>query len=212
MLYFKTLVEPMADLPGGDEQVRIALAELNATDKVEFVAIDVLAGEHKTDSFIEKNPAGGVPVLELGDGTYIAESSAIIDYLDMSFGGTLTGQTARQRALISMFQRRAEFMVLDAISAYFHHATAGLGPELETYQNKAWGDHQHSKALDGLHYFENVLSENEYVTGETFTAADITLYAGFIFAGFANIDIPTSYVNLRKWKANIESRPSIKGL
>jgi glutathione S-transferase len=132
-------------------RVRIALAELNAIDKVEFVAINVLAGEHRTDAFIEKNPAGGVPVLELDDGTFISESSAIIEYLNTVFAGNLTGHTAQQQALTSMFQRRAEFMVLDAIGAYFHHATSGLGPELETNQIKAWGDLQHAKALEGFH-------------------------------------------------------------
>jgi glutathione S-transferase len=191
-------------------RVRIALAELNAIDKVEFVAINVLAGEHRTDAFIEKNPAGGVPVLELDDGTFISESSAIIEYLNTVFAGNLTGHTAQQQALTSMFQRRAEFMVLDAIGAYFHHATSGLGPELETNQIKAWGDLQHAKALEGFHYFEQVLSKSQYVAGAAFTAADITLYAGFIFAGFAEIEIPKSYKDLYKWKIRVESRTSFK--
>ena len=58
-------------------RVRIALAEKNATANVEFVPVDLLNGEHRTEAFLAKNPLAGVPVLELDDGTFISESTAI---------------------------------------------------------------------------------------------------------------------------------------
>ena len=83
--------------------------------------------------FLAKNPSGAVPVLELDDGTTIAECTAITEYLDHSAGEpTLTGKTPKQRATIHMMQRRAEAGLLDAVGAYFHHATPGLGPDIET--------------------------------------------------------------------------------
>jgi hypothetical protein len=33
-----------------------------------------------------------------------------------------------------MIQRKAEADLLDAVSAYLHHATPGLGPDIEGYQ------------------------------------------------------------------------------
>ena len=60
-------------------RVRIALAEKKATDKVEFVAVDLLNGEHRTEAFLAKNPLTGVPVLELDDGTSIAECTEITE-------------------------------------------------------------------------------------------------------------------------------------
>ena len=92
-----------------------------------------------------------------------------------------------------MMQKRAESMVLDAVATYFHHATDGLGPALETYQNVAWGEKQGEKARQGFVYFNNVLANSAYVAGENFSVADITLYAGLVFAGFAKIAIPRSY-------------------
>jgi glutathione S-transferase len=192
-------------------RVRIALAEKNAVDKVDFIAIDVMNGEHRGDPFIAKNPAASVPVLELDDGTCIAECSAIIEYIDHTFDGiSLTGRSAKERAVISMMQRRAESMVLDAVATYFHHATEGLGPDLETYQNKEWGNKQGEKALAGFKYFNDILSTNAYVAGETFTVADITLFAGLGFADFAKIAIPSEYTHLITWRAKVADRPSVK--
>ncbi|MFP3349844.1 glutathione S-transferase [Pseudoalteromonas sp. SIMBA_153] len=194
-------------------RVRIALAEKNATDKVEFVAVDLLNGEHRSEAFLAKNPLAGVPVLELDDGTFIAECTAITQYIDTAFAGpSLTGVEAKERAVINMMQKRAESMVLDAIATYFHHATDGLGPELETYQNVAWGEKQAEKAQQGLVYFNSVLANSTYVAGEQFSVADITLYAGLVFAGFAQIAIPTELTHLIAWQQKVAQRPSIAAI
>ena len=111
-------------------RVRMALAEKGLTVEVEFVAVDVPNGEHRTPAFLAKNPSATVPVLELADGTTIAECTAITEYLDHLTGAPrLTGRTAKERAVIHMMQRRAEAGLLDAVAAYFHHATPGLGPD-----------------------------------------------------------------------------------
>lgn len=190
-------------------RVRIALAEKNATDKVQFNDVDVMAGEHRNSEFMQKNPAGAVPILELDDGTCIAECSAITEYIDHSFAGiSLTGNTAKERAIINMMNRRAESMVLDAVGTYFHHATDGLGPELETYQCAEWGEKQKVKSQAGMEYFNQVLADNEYVAGDQFSVADITLFAGLAFADFAKVDIPEQYNNLAAWRARTATRPS----
>ncbi|ATC88526.1 glutathione S-transferase family protein [Pseudoalteromonas arctica] len=191
-------------------RVRIALAEKNATANVEFVAVDLLNGEHRTEAFLAKNPLAGVPVLELDDGTFISESTAITEYIDTAFEGpSLMGETAKERAVINMMQKRAESMVLDAVATYFHHATDGLGPELETYQNVAWGEKQGEKARQGFSYFNDVLAQSAFVAGEQFSIADITLYAGLVFAGFAQIAIPNELTHLVAWQEKVAKRPSV---
>jgi len=193
-------------------RVRIALAEKGALDKVEFIPVDVMGGEHRTPEFLAKNIAGAVPVLELEDGTCISESTAITEYIDHSFDGpSLTGEASKDRALISMQQSRAETMVLEAVSAYFHHATQGLGPELETYQNKSWGEKQRDRAIDGMSYFNDVLGKNLFVASSHFSVADITLFAGLAFADFAGIGVPESHKNLVAWREKIAARPSVSG-
>ena len=191
-------------------RVRIALAEKNALDQATFIPVDLMNGEHRSSAFLAKNPNAGVPVLELEDGTFISECTAIIEYIDSQYAGpSLTGTTAKERAVISMMQRRAEMMVLDPVATYFHHATDGLGPALETYQNKEWGQTQKDKAILGLAYFDTILGETNFVAGDTFTVADITLHAGLVFAGFAQIAIPEELTSLKAWQARLATRPSI---
>lgn len=191
-------------------RVRVALAEKGLTDRVEFVQVDVTKGEHKTPEFLARNPSGAVPVLELDDGTSIAECTAITEYLDHLDGDpVLTGRTAKERAVIAMMQRRAESGLLDAVGAFFHHATPGLGPQLEPYQNREWGANQRERAIGGMRYLDGVLAKQSYVAGECFTVADITALAGLAFAGFAGIAIPDECVALKSWHSQVSERPSV---
>lgn len=192
-------------------RVRIAIGEKGLADRIEFVSVNVPEGEHKTSAFTAKNPGAAVPVLELEDGTYIAECTAITEYLDnLSGKPTLTGSTAKDRAMIHMMQRRAEAGLLDAVATYFHHATPGLGPHIETYQNKEWGEKSRERALGGMRYLDGVLAERSYLAGANFTMADITAFAGLLFADFAKIDIPAELTNLKAWRARVADRPSVK--
>jgi glutathione S-transferase len=193
-------------------RVRIALAEKGLTGKVEFITIDVPNGEHRTPAFIAKNPAAAVPVLELDDGTTIAECTAITEYLDHATGEpVLTGRTPKERAVIHMMQRRAEASLLDAVGAYFHHATPGLGPKIETYQCAEWGNHQKTRAEQGMQYLDSILATQPYLAGNSFSMADITAFAGLAFADFAKIDIPPACTHLKAWRKKVAARPSIAG-
>ena len=193
-------------------RVRIALAEKGLSDRVEFVSVNVPAGEHKRPDFLAKNPFGAVPVLELEDGTTIAECTAITEYFDHLAGEPmLTGRTPKERATIHMMQRRAESGLLDAVAAYFHHATPGLGPDIEDYQCAEWGTHQRSRAADGMRYIDGVLAKSPYVAGNDFSMADITVFAGLAFADAASVEIPAECENLLAWRDRMNARPSFKG-
>jgi glutathione S-transferase len=65
------------DFPGAPNprRVRIYLAEKGLT--IPFVPVDLVSGENRKPEFLRKNPLGGVPVLELDDGSYLTESLAI---------------------------------------------------------------------------------------------------------------------------------------
>lgn len=193
-------------------RVRIALAEKGAIDKVEFITVDVMAGEHRSDAFKTKNPDAAVPCLELADGSHIAQCTAITEYIDGHFDGpSLTGQSPKERAQISMMNLRAENGLLNAVGTYFHHATPGLGPDLETYQCAEWGNKQKEVAGQTMNYLDEVLADNEFVAGAKFSMADITTFAGLAFADFAKVEIPQSLSNLNAWRAKVAARPSIAG-
>ena len=193
-------------------RIRIALAEKDMTSDVEFIKIDVPAGEHQEPEFLVKNPSAAIPVLELDCGTYISECTAITEYLDHARGEpVLTGRTPKERAQIHMMQRRTEAGLLDAVATYFHHATEGLGPDIEKYQCAEWGNHQKQRAIIGMKYLDGVLEQSDFVAGETFTMADITVFAGLAFADFAEIAIPGQCPSLLAWREKVNQRPSIAG-
>jgi len=192
-------------------RVRIALAEKNLAPQVRFETVNLYKGEHKTPAFLAENYSGTLPVLELDDGTFIAECTAITEYLDALDGTpTLTGRTPREKGLIHMMSKRAELELLDAISVYFHHATPGLGPDVEIYQNAEWGLRQRDKAVRGMRYFDSVLRGQPFVAGETFSMADITVIGGLIFAGLVKVPVPVECEALLAWYARMQERPSVK--
>jgi len=191
-------------------RIRIAIVEKGLSDQISFVSVDVPAGEHKSAAFLSRNPAGTVPVLELEDGTHICECTAITEFLDHLTGEpALTGRTARERAMIHMMQRRAEAGLLDAVATYFHHATPGLGPHIETYQCREWGEKSRERAISVMRYLDKALEHQPYLAGNQFTMADITAFAGLLYADIVKLEIPSDLTRLKAWRARISERPSI---
>ncbi|MGE8499730.1 MAG: glutathione S-transferase [Pseudomonas sp.] len=192
-------------------RVRIALAEKGLLPRVEFVSVNLWTGEHKKPDFLAINYSGTLPVLELEDGTLIAECTAITQYLDVLDGSpTLTGQTPLEKGLIHMMTKRAEIEFLDAVSQYFHHATPGLGPEVELYQNPEWGNRMSDKAVRGMRYFDRLLERQPFVAGDSFSMADIAVLGGMIFASLVKLPVPEECKALRAWHARVQERPSVQ--
>ena len=192
-------------------RVRIALAEKGLLPNIEFVPVNLWNGEHKQPEFLAINYSGTLPVLELNDGTRIAECTAITQYLDSLDGHpTLTGETPVEKGLIHMMTKRAEIEFLDAVSTYFHHATPGLGPEVELYQNAEWGGRMRDKAIRGMRYFDNLLKDQPFVAGDKFSMADIAVLGGMIFASLVQLPVPDECAALRAWHARMEERPSVQ--
>lgn len=209
------------DFPVGPypTRVRIAIAEKKLQNKVRFEMVDLYKGEHKKPEFIEKkNYSGTLPVLELADGTFIAECTAITQYLDTLDGSpSLTGSTPLEQGLIHMMSKRAEIELLDAISVYFHHGTPGLGPLVELYQNPEWGFRQRDKAFRGMRYFDKVLQRQAFVAGDNFSMADITLIGSLVFAALVKLKVPPECGALLSWyesmkrRASVASQPAFSG-
>lgn len=207
------------DRPGfpNPARIRIVLAQKGLDAQVTFESVDLIGAEHKQAAFLAKNPSGVLPLLELDDGTLIAESTAITEYLDNLDGNpVLTGRTPKEKALIHMQQRRAESGLIDAVGIYFHHATPGLGGDLQQYKSpewahrKEWGEREREKALQGMVYFDQLLRHSGFVAGEQFSMADITVFAGLAFADAAGIPISEELSALHAWRTKVAELPAVK--
>jgi len=96
-------------------RVRVYIAEKGI--EVEKVNVDIMAGEHKTPEFLNKNINGQIPVLELDDGTCISESVSICRYLEAIHPEPpLFGATPVEIARIDMHLRRIELQLFRSSS------------------------------------------------------------------------------------------------
>jgi len=207
------------DTPGfpNPARIRIVLAEKGLDAQVQFIKVDLVGAEHKQPAFLAKNPTGVVPVLELDDGTVLTETIAIATYLDNLDGKpTLTGATPRERAVILMMHKRADDQLIDAIGAYFHFGTQGLGAALQPYKSpewagrQEWAERQRDKYLKGLHDFNEVLKTQPYLAGAQFSIVDISAFAALIHGDFSGIAIPADCEALLAWRAKVAERPGVK--
>ena len=198
-------------------RIRIVLAEKRLENQIEFVSVDLIGAEQKSDDFLAKNPIGKIPLLELDDGTIISESTAITEYLDNLDGNpTLTGTTPREKALIHMWQRRAEQLLLEPIDDYFHYGTPGLGSQLRPWRmpewegRKEWGERRGAFAAGNLPYFNTELEKRRFLAGNAFSMADITLFVSLSFADIAGLPIPPGLTALAAWRNKVSEIPSVK--
>jgi glutathione S-transferase len=198
-------------------RIRIVLAAKKLEDRIEFVSIDLINAEQKQTAFLAMNPVGKIPVLELDDGTFISESTAITEYLDNLDGDPkLTGRTPREKALIHMMQRRVEIMLLEPIDDYFHYGTPGLGKRLRPWRMPdwlgaaEWGKRRGAVAVQNIPYFNEVLARHQFLAGETFSMADITLYAAFAFAEAVGLPIAPEPAPIAAWRKRVSQIPAVK--
>src|SRR5437763_9964055 len=87
--------------------------------------IDILGAENRGADYLQVNPAGQLPTLELSDGTRIAETAAIIEYLEeLHPQPPLIGSTARERAITRMWWRRVEIGICRPMFLGFYYSEA----------------------------------------------------------------------------------------
>lgn len=186
-------------------RVRIFLAEKGLS--LPTVQIDLGRQEHKSEAFRAVNVKQRVPVLELDDGTRIAESVSICRYLErLHPEPNLFGRDAREEALIDMWQRRLEFDLLFAIGFVFRHSHPAMA-QMEVPQVKEWAEANRPKVAAELAFLDNELKERPYIAGERFSIADITAFVCVDFLKPARLSVPEDCVHFRAWAERIAARP-----
>ena len=111
------------------KKLRVYLAEKGIT--IPCQQVNIVTGENRNAEFLKKNPLGGLPVLELDDGSHLTESLAIIEYLeDLHPTPPMIGTTPLERARVRELERICELGVLSSVAQIFqntHPFMAGCG-------------------------------------------------------------------------------------
>ena len=188
-------------------RVRIFLSEKGI--EVPTVQVDLGKAENRQPPFLSLNPLGGVPILELDDGSVIAESGAICRYFEETQPEpALLGTGAAGRAKVEMWQRRAELVLLNNVASCFrntHDFFKGRIPQVPEY-----GAVCKEGAIKSLAFFDDSLAESEFLAGDAYTIADITALVALDFGRISEIRIEPEHKNLTRWYETVSARPSAK--
>lgn len=187
-------------------RVRWCMAEKGIED-IEIVPIDLFKGEHRTPEYRARAGLPNVPVLELDDGTAIAESIAICRYLESRYPDpNLFGQDAKEIAIVEMWMRRAEMLLATPLMLAVRHSHPALAA-LEK-QVPEFAAAQLAGAQRALPFFNRRLGESPFIAGERLTIADIVAFTGLDFARMVKFQPDTSLNHVMRWAETMRQRPA----
>ena len=187
------------------KKVRVYLAEKGLG--IPVVPVSIVTGENRTPEFLKKNPMGGLPVLELDDGTCLSESLAIIEYLEeLHPAPPMIGATPRERARVRELERIAEMSILSPIATYFQNTHPFMAGRLK--QSAEAAENAKNRLGASLRVLDTLIDGRPFVAGERPTIADCTLFAALEFAEFAQAPIDPGCKNVARWCESFRKRPS----
>ena len=180
-----------------------------------LVSVHLAAGEQHGDAYRAINPRRVVPTLMLEDGTAIGEVLAIWRYLEEAYPTTpMLGTTPKDKALVTMWERRAELEGFAAVMEGVRNAAPRLAGRAIA------GPHDYPQIPELVersrrrvaNFFSDVdarLADVPFIAGKNFSAADITTLVAVDFATRAlDMPVPAESRALRHWYDTVAARPS----
>jgi glutathione S-transferase len=188
--------------------VRMLMAERGIS--VPSTDVDLRGGENRQPPYMAKNPTGQMPCLQLDDGSYLSEITAICEYLDeITPGVSLIGSNARERAETRMWVRRIDLNIVENIGDGFRFAEG-----LKLFQNRIHvipqaADDLKAIAQEKLTWLDGQMAGKTWICGDRFTVADVLLYAFLDFSAQVGQPLNTGNKNIMAWFERVKSRPSV---
>ncbi len=189
-------------------KVRLALAEKHL--EAELVSEPVW---ERRSEFLALNPAGTVPVLIDEDGTTVADSQPICEYLedcwpDRPLIGREPSQRAEVRRLTLWFDLK-----------FNREVTRNLVDEKVMKRFMKMGEPNSSAIRAGrsnvgyhLEYIAYLIERRNWLAGEVFSLADIAAASHLSCLDYLG-DVPwVDYQGAKDWYARVKSRPSFRAL
>ena len=187
--------------------VRMFIAEKGIEIPAEEV--DLMGGANRQSDYLAKNPAGGLPCLELDDGSFLSEITAICEYLeDIRPEPALIGTTPEERAETRMWTRRIDLGICENMANGFRFSEG-----LELFKDRM---HCLPEAADGLKaitreklaWLDGLVEGRTWICGDRFTIADVLLFSWLDFFKNINQPINPDHKNVQAWYDRVAARPS----
>ena len=187
--------------------VRMFIAELGLN--IETIEMDLIAGENRQEEHLKRNPSGQSPTLELEDGSFLSEITAICEYLDEKQGNTdLMGKTPEERALTRMWTRRVDLQIIEPLTTGFRYSEG-----LELFKSRMQtipeaADGLKSIAQEKLAWLNGEMDGKDYICGDRFSLADIMLYCFIAFGATVGQNLSEENTNITSWYDRVKERSS----
>jgi glutathione S-transferase len=182
---------------GNGYKVRLLLRQLGIP--FERVEVDILAGATRTPEFLRRNPNGRIPVLELPDGTQLAESNAIQCYLAEGTPFLPEDRVARAQVLQWLFFEQYSHEPYIAVLRFWTHQ--GL-----LARNRFEIAGRRERGYQALGVMESHVAGRRFFVAERYTIADIALYAYTHVAHEGGFELD-GYPAVRAWLARVREQP-----
>lgn len=166
----------------------------------EWVEVDILKGESRRPEFLARNANGRVPLLELEPGRYLAESNAMLCYLAEGTPLLPSDRYAKAKVLEWLFFEQYSHEPYVATVRFWVHFL---------HKRDEWREKIAEAMTRGhaaLRVMENQLDRTAFLTGESFTIADIALFAYTHVADEGGYDL-SDYSAIRAWMARLRALP-----
>ena len=188
--------------------VKLFMAEKGI--EIPEVTVDLRGGENRRAPYnVEVNPAGQTPALELDDGGFLCEVTAICEYLDERFPDrTLIGSTPEERANTRMWTRRIDLKICEPLTNGFRFAEGLPLFEQRLRCLPEAAEVLKATAQDGIKWLDPLIAGRGYVAGDTLSLADIMLFAFLDFGASVGQPIDPANTNILGWYERMKSRPS----
>jgi glutathione S-transferase len=179
--------------------------------QLELVPVDLRGGENRKEAHLARNPAGQLPTLQLDDGSYLAEVTAICEYLDeKSPPPSLVGATPEERAQTRMWTRRVDLNIVEPMGAGFRYAEGlAMFKDRITVLPEA-ADGLKRIAREKLAWLDGQMGDKPFICGARLTLADILLYCFLNFGKRVGQPLDPALGRLGAWYARMDARPSAK--
>ncbi|WP_281646733.1 glutathione S-transferase family protein [Parendozoicomonas sp. Alg238-R29] len=171
----------------------------------EWVALDIMKGETRTQEFLQKTSSGKIPLLELEDGRCLSESNAILNYL--AHGSDFLPQDPFTLAKVQQWQFFEQYSHEPYIAvARYINVYLGM-PEYRKneYENLQEGG---NKALSIM---EQRLQQTPFLAGGKISTADISLYGYTHVADEGGFDL-NKYSAIQAWVKRVQATPGYTGM
>ena len=197
------------DLTAGmhPRRVRIFMAEKGIS--IERREVDAAGGANARPDFLQLNPLGKLPVLELDDGSVIAESLAICRYLEVLHPNPpLMGRTPQETAHIEMWTLRIDHELSQPIALAFVHSSDFYRGRVEQVPEVAtWS---RARALQTMAWLDGELAERSHIAGDYYTLADIVAQCAFVLGKAVGLRISPEMTHLSRWFMQVSARPTAR--